>query len=46
MGEGEPAWAVTLDDATMSMEAVEPGSVGERIMEKACSLKESINPPR
>ena len=46
MGEGEPAWAVTLDDVDLTMEPVEPGSVGARIMEMACSPKAPINLPR
>ncbi len=40
MGRGEPIWAQTFDEATMRMEAVEPGSVGAQILDIACSLKE------
>jgi hypothetical protein len=46
MGEGEPAWEATFDDATLRMEPVEPGSVGAQILEMACSLKESSGGPR
>jgi hypothetical protein len=46
MGQGEPTWAVTIDDATLKMEPVEPGSVGAHILDMACALKQSNTVPR
>ena len=40
MGQGEPTYALTFDDATMRMEAAEPGSVSEQILAIACSLRQ------
>jgi len=39
MGQGEPTYALTFDDATIRMEAAEPGSVSAQILAIACSLK-------
>ncbi len=39
MGRGEPTWVLTFEDATIRMQATEPGSVGAQILDVACSLK-------
>ena len=38
MGQGEPTYALTFDDATIHMEAAQPGSVGAEILAIASSL--------
>jgi hypothetical protein len=39
MGQGQPIWVQTFDDATLRMEAVEPGSLSAHLLDRACSLE-------
>lgn len=45
MGQGQPIWAQHIDDATLHLEAVEPGSLSARLLDRACALRPSDAAP-
>ncbi|MBN8487617.1 MAG: hypothetical protein J0M20_07835 [Burkholderiales bacterium] len=38
MGQGQPIWEQSFDDATLRLEPVEPGSLSARLLDRACAL--------